>query len=210
MLASRGNTQAAAYHCQIVRRFVVILLPGSLLVVPPVLAKQRSSAVRLRVTPTDALIDAPVSISLTGVKAGTRVRLSTQTVDLGHRAWRATATFKANARVIVDPSRSRALSGSYRGVRPMGLFWSMLPVGFKGFTKAASMFPAQSAPVRLSASVNGRIVARTQIVRRTTSAGVSVQNETLAAQGFIGRFCSGPAAALDPQSCGSVAPRADS
>ena len=169
------------------KKLALILIPLCALVAA---SQATSTSPQLSAAPVNALFDSPATISVSRLKPGVQVTITAKTSDERHRAWISRATFVANSRGVVDLRRSRALRGSYSGARPMGLFWSMLPVGWRKSPKAASMFPAPEAPVRISARVKGRLVARTQIVRRTSSPDVSIQATSLAREGFIGHYCS--------------------
>jgi dienelactone hydrolase len=147
-------------------------------------------AVHLSVAPPDSLIDAVVHIHVTGLRPRTSVTLSAGTVDTEGKAWRSKAGYVANAHGVVDPAVNRSVRGTYTGSGPMGLFWSMLPVGWKGLTTKVGMAPATVGKVRIAVHLHGRVVARAQIVRRTTTPAVSIRTETLERDGFIGRFCS--------------------
>lgn len=175
---------------------LLALLGACCLAVSP--QTQAASASHLSATPTDATIDAPVRIRLTGIKPGALVTVTAQMLDASQKPWRSSATFVASRRGVVDVRRTRSLHGTYTGVRAMGLFWSMLPVGWRGSPLSRSMFPATVSTVSIRARAHGRLLGQAQIVRRTTSPEVSIQEETLAAQGFIGRYCSKPSSAPSP------------
>jgi len=150
------------------------------------------------VTPADSLIDAPVSIHASGLPAGKRVTITAQTVDAYGTSWLGRATLRADAAGRVDPVRERSLSGTYNGRDGMGLFWSMLPIGWHGRTDVLGMPPAPVATVRFTVSVSGRTLARAAIVRRAWLPEVSVRDLTLERDGLIGHFCWAPSLALRP------------
>lgn len=151
-----------------------------------------TAAVRLVVTPTDSLIDAPLTIQATGLPARNRVTITARTVDFFGKAWLGRATFRADAAGRVDPDRERSSAGTYSGRDAMGLFWSMLPVGWHGRTDGLGMAPAPTTTVRLSVSAGGHVVGTTAIVRRAWLSNVSVRDTTLESDGIVGHFCSAP------------------
>lgn len=157
-----------------------------------------TATVRLAVTPTDSLIDAPVRIHATGLPAGKRVTVTAQTVDAFGKAWLGRATFRADASGRVDPGRLRSLSGTYRGRDAMGLFWSMLPVARHGRADALGMPPPPVSAVRFSVNAGGRTLARSSIVRRAWSPQVTVREVTLEHDALLGHFCSAPSLAPRP------------
>jgi dienelactone hydrolase len=81
---------------------------------------------RLTASPQRAPLDVPVSIRLSELAPGERVtvraRLATY-FDGG--TWASEATFVADAAGTIDPARDAPIAGSYDGVEPSGLFWSM-------------------------------------------------------------------------------------
>jgi acetyl esterase/lipase len=153
--------------------------------------------VKLDVEPLDALVDEPVHITLSGLNAGQVVMLSARTYDMREQVWASSATFVADNRGVVDISAQAPKAGSYRQVDPMGLFWSMRPMG-----KRASTFFTTGAlkPViiTLSAVVNGREVAAAHLTRRFATEDVIHMH--VREQGLVGVFCyparSGPVPAL--------------
>jgi len=84
-----------------------------------------ASGVRLEISPATAFIDDELSIRILGLKARETVRLHALTEDDHGRSWSSRATFSADSSGRVDVASQEPLSGTYRGVSPMGLFWSM-------------------------------------------------------------------------------------
>jgi hypothetical protein len=82
---------------------------------------------QLAVSPVRALVDEPVAIRLVHARPGSPVTLRAAMSDHRGAAWESEATFTADARGAVDLGRDAPLAGSYQGVDPMGLFWSMRP-----------------------------------------------------------------------------------
>jgi pimeloyl-ACP methyl ester carboxylesterase len=80
---------------------------------------------RLEVAPAAALQDMPLRIRLGDVAPSARIVLRAEMRAREGTLWHAHATFAADAAGTVDPSREAPLAGSYSGVAPMGLIWSM-------------------------------------------------------------------------------------
>ncbi len=129
----------------------------------------RAATIRFVVTPNPARADQPVTIRLTGLAPGQRTFLNAQFVDVTGAQWEADATFRADARGVVDPAIQAPLAGTYSGVRPMGLLWSatyssgMLPPASLRATKALT----------LTATVGGQFVARVVTMRDVVTPGVT-------------------------------------
>ena len=151
--------------------------------------------VHVKVGPRDSLIDAAVYIRVTGLKPRTSVTLTASTVDTMGKAWRFA---RGTSRTRVELS-IRQRTARYTAPTPAHVQWvSMLPVGWKGRPKLVGMAPPTLAQVRIAVHVHGRVVARAEIVRRTTSPDVSIDDETFEQDGFVGRFCSQPAGGPRP------------
>src|SRR5439155_22974365 len=82
---------------------------------------------RIEATPRRALVDEPIAIRLLGLEPDRSVAVRARTQDDQGGVWSAQATFRTDAGGTVDLRAQAPLSGSYDGVEPMGLFWSMTP-----------------------------------------------------------------------------------
>ena len=80
---------------------------------------------QLQVTPQRSLVDEPLRIEMSGLRPGQHVRLAAQQFDDDRRAWRSHAEFVADSHGSVDVAGQAPVAGSYDGVAPMGLIWSM-------------------------------------------------------------------------------------
>ncbi|XP_068948234.1 acyl-coenzyme A thioesterase 1-like [Petaurus breviceps papuanus] len=85
-------------------------------------------AVTVDLTPGPrSLWDEPVAIAVHGLVPAQRVTLRASLRDEKGALFRASARYQADAGGQLDLARAPALGGSYSGVEPMGLFWSMKP-----------------------------------------------------------------------------------
>jgi dienelactone hydrolase len=106
-------------------------------------------------------------------------------VDDEHRPWRSYAKFRADDLGSVDAALQKSLGGSYSGLSPSGLFWSMHIA--ENLTNGPSIFVrknASSDSVSFEAEVGGRIVASSILERRffapgTTTRDLKVGGETV-------------------------------
>ena len=136
---------------------------------PDVRAGSRAGDIRFEVPSNGAFIDEDVQIRLSGLAPHQSVRIHATTEDDENRRWISDATFRADSRGEVDLTRHEPTGGTYRGVAPMGLFWSMrLANGNEGdvagakatFTKRDSLPHAVMLEAELDRSVmivSGRI-----------------------------------------------------
>jgi dienelactone hydrolase len=79
----------------------------------------------IRVQPDNDLQDIPLSIRLSGFAPRQPVTVTAEMVARDHFRWRSAATFVVGADGGVDVETTAPVGGSYSGVSPMGLIWSM-------------------------------------------------------------------------------------
>src|SRR2546430_11606585 len=82
----------------------------------------------VHVDPPVARVDEPFRLTASGLPPGEPVTIRAATRDGELREWTSYATFPAGDDGTVDVSTAAPLSGTYSGVDPTGLLWSMQPV----------------------------------------------------------------------------------
>ncbi|XP_029352489.1 acyl-coenzyme A thioesterase 1 [Echeneis naucrates] len=88
-----------------------------------------ASKVQLKILPSvRCLFDKAVQLKVQGLAPFKAIELRSKLVDDRGVIFKASAQYKADKTGQVDVSRAPSLGGSYTGVEPMGLFWSMAPV----------------------------------------------------------------------------------
>lgn len=91
-------------------------------------AEMAYSQIRLKILPSvRCLFDKLVQVKVEGLAPHRPVELRSKLVDDRGVTFKASALYKADETGQVDVSRAPSLGGSYTGVEPMGLFWSMAP-----------------------------------------------------------------------------------
>ncbi len=115
----------------------------------------------LRVLPQEVLVGDPVSITVAGLPAGKVASLAVSGKDQFGNTWSSKASFRADGAGTIDLSRDAPVEGSYDGVDPAGLFWSMTcqPAG-----EIVSPFVAMPT-VRVALSIDGQEKASQVITR---------------------------------------------
>ncbi|XP_043929948.1 acyl-coenzyme A thioesterase 1-like [Protopterus annectens] len=94
----------------------------------PVTSAIRTMAVRLRLLPAaKCLFDHPVQIKIEGLPPNQEVTLKASLADETGELFYSLAHYKAEQNGELDLSQSPSLGGSFSGVEPMGLFWSLAP-----------------------------------------------------------------------------------
>lgn len=158
------------------RMFAKILFVLGLAYVGPALAAT------LHVTPKAANYDVPVHVVLDGLKPDALVTLKLRTTDAKGHKWQSQATYHANLHGELNLSSAAPLKGSYQGVQPMGLFWSMRPRDGKKFEYA---MPAAGTSKKripagtlytLTAIAHGRVIGKDTLVRRAIAPNVTVRH----------------------------------
>jgi hypothetical protein len=127
----------------------------------------RMATVELSVTPSQAEIDRPVAVRVTGLDPRQSVTIEARLDDHRGDRWLAEAAFVADGAGAVDLRRDAPVAGTYDGVDPMGLFWALR----RQEGQAAAQ--AESVPVvyRLRALVDGRVVAPARVERLVLADG---------------------------------------
>ena len=86
------------------------------------------SQIRLKILPSvRCFFDKLVQVKVEGLAPHKPVELRSKLVDDRGVIFKASAKYKADETGQVDVSRAPSLGGSYTGVEPMGLFWSLAP-----------------------------------------------------------------------------------
>ena len=121
-----------------------------------VLAAGAATAQTFEITPGGEVLQGqPVAVRLTGLGPSQAVEVSAER-RFGRpepMVWRSSAVFAPDEQGQVDLTTHAATGGSYAGVDAAGLFWSMTP------TTTPAPADWRSGEVRLTASVNGLVVA---------------------------------------------------
>ncbi|XP_028987804.1 acyl-coenzyme A thioesterase 6-like [Betta splendens] len=85
-----------------------------------------SSQIRLRLLPgVRCLFDEPIQVKVAGLKPRQVVSVRARATDEGGLEFRSSATYKADGSGFIHLDRDPSLGGSYVGVEPMGLLWSL-------------------------------------------------------------------------------------
>ncbi|XP_077408512.1 acyl-coenzyme A thioesterase 1 isoform X2 [Vanacampus margaritifer] len=103
------------------------------------------SPIRLKILPNvRCLFDKLVQVTVEGLTPHKRVELRSSLVDDKGVIFKASALYQADEKGLVDVSSAPSLGGSYTGVEPMGLWWSMGPeTPHKKFVKKNVLSPTR-------------------------------------------------------------------
>src|SRR6202167_5124591 len=128
--------------------------------------------VHFEISPNSAFVDEDVRVCLNGLAAASLISIDAATEDGNGRRWNSQARFRADSSGVADVSLQESLAGSYRGVAPMGLFWSMESACARADGNS-SFARSSSSPDRVDfkAVREGRVLARASLVRNFLAPG---------------------------------------
>ncbi len=132
----------------------------------------------IRAVPGRALLDAPVTITVTGAKAGAPVELEARAVDANDKVWRSSTTARADGDGRV----------TLRGNHAMRLLWRLAP---KENAPYIYIPKGGTFAITLSAGVRGRQV-ETTVTRISRSPKVHTRMLTVARDGVYGELFTAP------------------
>ena len=123
--------------------------------------------IQIQLAPNPCFVDEEVRIVVSGLPPRGRVLLRALAEDDEQRQWASRAEFIADGGGTVDTHVHSAKRGDYRGVSPMGLFWSMRPE--EGHENGRGLFVKKDERenrVEIVVEVNGREQTRATLWRR--------------------------------------------
>jgi len=162
---------------QVVRQFVLLAISFGVSV--SALAQE----MKVSISPAQASIDVPVSWSIVDAVPNVEVTVVAAATD-GSGSWRSEVTFIADADGTVDPARHAPISGSYVGIWPTGIIWTMVPED-----QTSSRFNNhRDYTLHLSASIDGGVVATTETIRQSPRDGGRIMVSDLNRDGVVGRL----------------------
>lgn len=132
-------------------------------------------APQIRLSSASVMHDEAIDISVTGLEPWQRVTLRLNT-EIRGKPFTSTAHFYADARGKVDVATQAPVGGSYYGVDPMGLFWSMTSGQTVADQEASPMPDPWELPLpqryELTAQIDGRQVVASMLERVRAPQGV--------------------------------------
>lgn len=115
------------------------------------------------------LFDKRFTTRIVGMKPNRHVTLRAR-MPLDGRLWESRTVFRSDADGIVDIASQRPIEGEYRGVDPMGPFWSMRQT--TGEDAAENEYVRETTAI-LTAIIEGEIFGATQVNRVFAAPGVT-------------------------------------
>lgn len=138
---------------------------------------------KIVVTPDRVILDQPLEISISNLAPNIKVTLETKAKDKDGNAWIARADFMSDENGQINVAKQAPISGSYAGVDPMGLFWSLAPESKDPYKNTAELkFSVNLCQILLSVYFEKKLVAK-KIINRLWP---SVERKEIRENGIFG------------------------
>ncbi len=135
-------------------------------------AASAGGGVQFKIAPNPAFVDEDVRVCVRGLAVSAQISIQGAAEDDQGRRWISLARFRADSGGVIDASLDESLGGSYRGVAPMGLLWSMESAAASADGNS-SFAKNDSSPDRVDfeALLDGRVIARASLARNFLAPG---------------------------------------
>ncbi|MEZ4522992.1 MAG: acyl-CoA thioesterase/bile acid-CoA:amino acid N-acyltransferase family protein [Thermomicrobiales bacterium] len=140
--------------------------------------------VNMQLSADTALIDEAVEITLTGDIPGDRVRLHSVMRDDNGVEWKSVAVFEPGDGGTISTATSPSVGGTYTGVDPAGIYWSMLPENTGDDPSSFAAASLKPKTMTITAESVGRDLARAELKRQFIDPAVEIQE--IREEGLVG------------------------
>ncbi|MBI5680963.1 MAG: acyl-CoA thioesterase/BAAT N-terminal domain-containing protein [Methanobacterium sp.] len=135
------------------------------------------------------LIGEEIRIKITDLPPKHEVKIHTRRKDDKKQLWYSSASYISDNHGLVDSDKSESISGSYTGVDPIGLFYSMETISSDALPENLTILPSQD-PEKIffyfDVELDGEIVAFKYL--ETVRMLPNVQYESLEKEGLVANF----------------------
>lgn len=131
--------------------------------------------VTIELSAETALIDQAVEVTIRGDLPGDRVRLHSSMQDDNGVTWKSVAVFESGDDGVISTATSVSVGGTYTGLDPAGIYWSMLPAEQDGDPASFVAGSLRPATMTIMAECIGRELAEVRLERRFVEPDVTVQ-----------------------------------
>lgn len=138
---------------------------------------------QISITPEPALLDQPLKIIISNLAPNKKISVQTSLTDQNKKTWQAAALFESNNQGMINLSTQAPISGSYKGINPMGLFWSMLP-NQKNTPHYFIDKNGQTIVITVSSKNNPKIIAQKTIHRILLAD--TIERKSIRENGIVG------------------------
>lgn len=123
-----------------------------------------------------ALVDEAVEVTVRGQDPGDRIRVQAFMRDDRNVEWNSVAVFETGDDGVVSTAVDRSVGGTYTGVDPAGLYWSMIDAAGEGDPSSFAASSLKPKTMTIVAEHNGRELARAELERRFIDPGVEIRD----------------------------------
>jgi dienelactone hydrolase len=166
--------------CLIKINSFLLLFVIMLILISPLYAQE------IRIKPEKSLVDQPISLNLSGFDPSKTVTLKANMEDEFGQDWDSYAVFEVNRTGFADLSHQSPIGGTYKGIDPTGLIWSLSKDPGKKNQDVFMSKTMQPMAINFSAEVDGKTVATKSIERKYLSA--DVDRIDVNESGLVGTF----------------------
>src|SRR5271156_1885847 len=140
-------------------------------------ASSAGDGVHFEISPNPAFVDEDVRVCVRGLAAAALISVQAATDDDQGRRWISQARFRADSGGVIDTSLHESVGGSYLGMAPMGLFWSMESAAASA-DDSSSFAKNDSSPDRVDFEVvlDGGVIARASLARNFLAPGTTTRD----------------------------------
>ncbi len=125
-------------------------------------AQSTNKNVSIEIHPKTSLYHKPIDIKIYNLPPNQRVILTLKTVDARSKTWSSKAIYISNNQGKIDLSKQPSVDGTYVGIYPMGLFWSLQSDEYHQIATNSGF------ETTLEVSINDTIIATKTIYRKST------------------------------------------
>lgn len=139
----------------------------------------------IEVSPRSPFLNDGIQVTFTGLKTRSKYTVKALQEDDDGVRWCAECVFTSDPSGMIDLTRRAPNSGSYEGVDPMGLFWSMEPIGLDP-SKWQNFANHKTEPILCEISILSDGVCRASVSVERIRVHPSVRRTTLSEDGLVG------------------------
>lgn len=135
------------------------------------------------------LIGEEIRIKITDLPPKHEVKIHVRRKDDKNQLWYSSASYISDNHGLIDSNKSKSISGSYTGVEPIGLFYSMEIMSSDALPEKLTILPSQDPEkifLYFDVELDGEIAAFKYL--ETVRMLPNVQHESLEKEGLVANF----------------------
>ncbi len=136
---------------------------------------------KIVVTPEHPLVDESVEIVISNLPANQQIIIEASCKDKDNNAWTSRATFQTDDKGIINVAKQAPIEGSYKGIDPMGLVWSIAPADKEVLQRTGAL---NTYEIELSVFSKDKLLAKKTIHRLPVSP--DVEKREIREEGIVG------------------------